>query len=196
MASDKSQAIAGVYAEALFELAQERGQGESVRQELSNLADLVRADPEWELFLESPAIGREHKIEVVRRVFAERLSDLTGDFLKVLASKDRLALLLEIEKCYLRLEDRQAGRVRGTLTTALELDKKELIRLSEQIGRALHKTVALQNRIDPAIIGGMIISVEDKMIDGSVRRRLQQFSRQARQRTHNRLRAENVLAAE
>lgn len=196
MASDKSQAIAEVYAEALFELALERGQSESVREELSKLADLVRANPDWELFLESPAIGREQKSEVVSRTLAGRLSELTSDFIRVLAARDRLALLREIEDCYIRLEDQQAGRVRGTLTTAVQLDRKEVIRLSEQIGRALRKTVTLQNRRDPDIIGGMILTVEDKMFDGSVRRNLQQFARQARQRTQERLRAENVLTAE
>ncbi|KPK72250.1 MAG: hypothetical protein AMJ79_15820, partial [Phycisphaerae bacterium SM23_30] len=153
LAVDERQAVAEVYAEALFELALERQETEQARQELVQLAALIKSQREWALFLECPGVHRSEKGVVIRRVFTGKLSDLMIDFLSVLAEKDRLAALTAIEKCYGELEDKHAGRVKGKLVTAVELDQREQIRLTEQIGRALRKTVALQSRCDPSIIG-------------------------------------------
>ena len=83
MASDQSQEIARVYAEALFAIAQERRQAERVRQELHILAESIRGSGEWKTFLETPAIRREAKAATLKRIFDGRVSDLVLDFLMV-----------------------------------------------------------------------------------------------------------------
>ncbi|MBN1846814.1 MAG: ATP synthase F1 subunit delta [Sedimentisphaerales bacterium] len=193
MASDRSQAIARLYAEALFEIAREREQAASIRQELSALAELIRQNDEWRVFLETPALRRETKAETLAKVFQDNLSDLVMDFLMVVARKDRLALLGEIEQAFGALDDQAAGRLRGTITTAIDLDKKEQARLAERISRALRQTVTLENRTDPAILGGMILAIEDTVIDGSVYKSLRQYARQIKRRTEQSLDAGRIL---
>jgi F-type H+-transporting ATPase subunit delta len=181
LATDLSHAIAGVYASALFELAQEQNLGDAVHQDLEELAQLVETDAELAGFLENPALGHEDKAAVVTKVFHGKVSDLVLNLLMVLAQRDRLALVRDIRVAYNTLEDRHAGRIPGTLVTAVELSKTEQIRLTEQISRALRKTVVLQYAVDPAIIGGMVLTVEDTLLDGSVRCSLRQLGQQLRQ---------------
>jgi len=193
LASDRSQAIARVYAEALFEIAQEREQAASVRGELSNLAEVVRRNDQWRTFLETPAIRREEKGATIEKVFRGRISDLVMDFLQVVARKNRLVLLCEIETSFIDLEDEAAGRVRGKIVTAIELDKKEQVRLAEQVSRALRKTVTLQSRVDPEILGGMVLTIEDTVMDGSVQHCLRQYAEQLRKGADQKLDVSQVL---
>jgi len=193
LAVDQWQALGEVYAEALFELALERQLAEQVRRELGQLVELIAGEREWALFLESPGVHRSEKGAVIKRVLEGKIGDLMMDFLSVLAEKDRLAALAAIERCYGELEDKHAGRIKGKLVTAIELEQKEQVRLTEQIGRALRKTVTLQSRCDPSIIGGMILTIGDTMMDGSVRGSLDRISRQMRQKSERELRGADLL---
>lgn len=175
MAADNTRKISSVYAEALFKLACERSQVEGTRGELDGLGELVRGEGQFSAFLASPVIGRAEKMASLERIFSAELSELVRDFLGVLAGRDRLGLLGDIQKCYGQLDDQYAGRIRGKLTTAVELEQDEQIHLAEQIGRALRKTVSLAVGVDPSIIGGMVLRIEDMLIDGSVRCRLESF---------------------
>jgi F-type H+-transporting ATPase subunit delta len=194
LASDQSQAIAQVYAEALFEIAQEREQAASVREELSQLAEMVRYGEPWRTFLETPAIRREEKAATIEKVYRGKVSDLAMDFLMVVARKHRLGLLCDMAEAFVALEDQAAGRVRGEIITAVELDAHEQVRLAEQVSRALRKTVALRSKVDPAILGGMVLTIEDTVMDGSVRRRLRQYAEYLRRGAERELDVSRVLA--
>ncbi|MBN2376603.1 MAG: ATP synthase F1 subunit delta [Sedimentisphaerales bacterium] len=187
MGSDSAQSIAAVYAEALFELAREQQQCIAVRGELEQLAELARDDEPWSVFLASPAVRREEKKAAVLRIFSGKLSELTVDFLGVLAGKGRLGLLPEIAESFVALEDQAASRVRGTITTAVELAQDEQVQLAEQISRALNKEVILQAKVDESIIGGMVLKVEDLRFDATVKRKLENFSRKLKERALSQL---------
>jgi F-type H+-transporting ATPase subunit delta len=133
---------------------------------------------------------------MLRRVFTDKISDLTMNFLMVLAEKGRLNLIREIQAAYNTLEDQQAGRVKGSLITAVELSSKELHRLSEQINRALRKDVELKTKVDPSILGGLILTVEDTLMDASLRSRLDQLSKKLRLGAAELLTAERALITE
>ena len=193
MASDRSQAIARVYAEALFEIAQEREQAASVREGLCHLAEVERCSEPWRTFLETPVIRREEKAATIVKVFRGKVSELVMDFLMVVARKNRLGLLDEVAESFVELEDRAAGRVWGKMVTAVELDQHEQVRLAEQVSRALRKTVTLQSTVDPEILGGMVLTVEDTVMDGSVRRRLSQYAEYLRRGADRELDVNQVL---
>jgi len=193
LAIDVWAGVAGVYAEALFELAVERQQTGEVREDLRHLAALIESDREWELFLESPRIFSKEKAGVIKRVLEGKISALTMDFLMVVAGKGRLGGLRAMARHYVELEDKQAGRIKGKLTTAVELDPKETARLTEQIGRALRKTVTLEKRCNPAIIGGMILNIGDTVFDGSVQGSLNRLSRQLRKKSQRDLGAAQLM---
>lgn len=174
MAADETQSIAMVYAEALFELAEEQELTAEIRQELTDIAALLDANEAFAVFLDTPAVGRDEKTAVIRKVFEGQVTPLMFHFLLILAKKDRLSLIREVRRSFEKLEDAQAGRVKGSLTTAVTLSEQEQSRLREQIGRALRKTVQLQNVVDPTILGGLVLKVEDTVMDLSVRGALEQ----------------------
>lgn len=182
MTSDNAQAIAQVYAEALFGLALEQQLTETLGMDLERLAGLIKANPTFAVFLESPAITRAQKTASISRIFTDKMCPLTLDFLKVLAVRGRLNLICDIQECFVRLEDKQAGRERGTLVTAIELSDKEFNRLTEQIKRTLNKELILENRVDKSILGGMILKVEDTVLDASLGRNLEKLAQALYQR--------------
>ena len=187
MASDHSKAIAGVYAQAIFELADEQRQSQVLRSDLAAITEAIRANPDLAVFLKSPAINRDQKIASLSRIFADKLSGLTMNFLKVLAAKDRLSLMVKIYNCFVELEDKKAGFVKGSLTTAVQLSEKEQVRLTEQISQVLGKKLTLETKVDPSIIGGMILALEGTVIDASVRSTLQQFLCKLREKAFQKL---------
>lgn len=187
MAADNSNSIAMIYAEAIFELANERQQMQALRTELEQLAQLIEDNPDFKIFLENPVLNRKQKTAVLLRIFENQFSPLMLDFLKVVAAKDRLNLLAEIKNCFGQLEDKQAGRVKGVLTTAVDLSESEKTRLTEQIGQALRKNVTLQYQVDPSIIGGMFLNIEDTIMDASVKGSLQQLTKKLRSQTMSKL---------
>lgn len=180
MADKEAHAVALVYAEALFELVLETNQTQAQCEELGKVASLVQTVPDFALFLESPAISDDQKKNSISRIFEGKISDLLFDFLMVVARKGRLQYLLDIEDCFTMLENQRAGRVQAVLKTAIELSGKDQVRLRDQIGRALGKTVELESQVDPDIIGGMVLTVDDTIIDGSVKRSLELFEQQCR----------------
>jgi len=180
LAADHSNAIPMIYAEAMFALAEERQQTENLYAELNIIAQAIKANPDFAVFLESPAINRDRKADSISRIFQGKVSQLMIDSLKVIAAKDRLNLLGKIQQCFGELEDRKAGRVKGSLTTAVELLPKEQSRLAEQINRALRRTVSLTSIVDPSIIGGMVLTIEGIVMDVSVKGALQQLLQKLR----------------
>lgn len=178
MSQAKAYSVARVYADALFELALEDQQTVPVRDELDALADLLDGDADFVCLLENPAIRRSEKTELLGRVFGDRLGRLMMNTLGVLVGKDRLSLLRDIRTEYSILDDRHAGRVDATLVTAIELGEHELTRLAEQIGRMLKKRIKLKSAVDAAILGGMILKVEGKVWDVSVRRSLCELTKE------------------
>jgi len=177
------ESVAKVYAEALFDLASESGTNDMIRQEMQTLAELMAKDADFSAFLESPAISRKHKLNVLTKAFSGRFSDLTMNFLAVTAGKARLGLLPVIIPAYMDLEDGRLGQVKGILTTAVALENSERIRYSEQISRALRKKFVLKTKVDPSIIGGMILTVGDKIMDGSILGSLRRVACQLRKNT-------------
>lgn len=175
MGHDDSKAIAMEYAQALFDLALEREQLEVVGQELFGLGELLGGQGGFSLFLESPSISRKQKLASLLNIFGGRLSDLVMNFLKVVNRRGRLSLLVAIVDCYAVLEDKRSGVAKGKLTTAVKLDDKEFGRLCEQISGELGRKLSLESETDESIIGGMVLTVEGVVMDGSVRRSLQRL---------------------
>jgi len=171
----------------------EQGQVEPVSVELGRLADLIRSETDFAMFLESPAIGIDEKKASLHQIFEQRFSKLVMDFLLVVADKDRLTLLLPIQSAYTDLEDRHAGRVRGLLTTAVELPERDKTRMAQQISSALGKTVTLETQVDASIIAGMILTVDDTVMDGSVKRSLQRLSQRLSQGADEQLQANRAI---
>jgi F-type H+-transporting ATPase subunit delta len=171
----RSSLIARNYAETLFELAQRHGGAptvESFGAALDGIAELVRREPRVRRFLDTPMVDAEAKKDALRKALSGNVPPLFLSFVLVVVEKRRQALLSEISGAYAEIVDRSLGRVRAEVLLPTEPDealKQEITRsLSRQVGGEVLPTF----RIDPSMIGGIVIRVGDRVLDGSVRSRL------------------------
>lgn len=174
-----SQRIAKVYAEALLRAADRRGQADEVLTELDAIVHLVfRADPHFEAFLASGAVGRKPKAEVIHRALDGKAGELVVNLLLVLNDHERLSLLSGVVAAYREERDHRAGRIQVQVTSAVPLGKEQEDRLRTELREAFHQEPVIAAAVDPALLGGMVVRVGDWLYDHSVRTRLDNLRKQ------------------
>jgi F-type H+-transporting ATPase subunit delta len=168
-----SSITAVTYAKSLLELATEQKVAEETGQELLAIRQIIEANKEFAEYVRDPGINRHEKIAAVNRIFGGRVSDLILKFLGVLAEHDRLRLLIEIENAYSDLYEDQVGNVEVDVTSVSTLSTEQLETVRQRVSSALGKNAVVHQYVDESILGGLVLRVQDKLIDASVRQQLQ-----------------------
>lgn len=167
--------IARNYAETLLELGRRSGGDQAIDaygRALEQVADLLRREPRVRAFLETPRVTTEDRKRAVRAAFESEVPEQFLRFLLVVIEKRRQTLLREIAEEYGLLVDELRGRVRAHVTVAREAEaplQQEIVRTLE---KHLGRTVVASFDVDPALVGGMVVRVGDRLYDGSLRRRI------------------------
>lgn len=182
MTDDRQLALARVYAESLFALAEERGVGDEVIEELEGLVALMSRDPGLEVFFASPLVDEKGRRKVLEDSLRGEASDLVVDTLQVMNSKGRLEFLPALARAYDDVLDERRGRVDVTVTTAVELPESMRQQLRDTLGRVTKREVRIVETVDPEILGGIIVSVDDRKIDYSLATNLRRLDHQLRDR--------------
>ena len=165
-----TERISRVYAEALLRAAEHRNQADEVLEDLQQLLDKVfAAEPRFEAFLTSGSVDRKRKTDLVESIFGNRASELLVNALLVLNNHDRLNLLRPVIQEYRRLRDTRAGRIRVEVRTAVALPADQQDRLVQELRATFDKEPVLEIKIDPELLGGMVVQVGDWLYDHSVR---------------------------
>lgn len=167
-------AAARRYARAVFELAQQEGQIEEWHGRLALARDLL-TEPEVAAVLSNPTLDAGERMRLVSSIRA--LGDEGTNLAKLLIESNRVADIEDIAADFERMADEAAGRVRATVTTAIELTPADRDRISRELSERLHKEVRVQVVVDPRIIGGLKLQYGDRVIDASVSNKLQQLRR-------------------
>jgi F-type H+-transporting ATPase subunit delta len=171
--------LAHIYAEALLEVADARGQVDAVGDELAGVVQGVfAADPHIERLFSSRAVQRARKEQLLRETFGDKLIQLMLNFLLVLNRKDRLDLLRPIHRAYRDLLDERGKRVRISVRSAVPLDEAQQNRLRDTLRQALKLEPILQVRVEPELLGGLVVQVGDEVYDSSVRSRIETLRNQ------------------
>ena len=165
-------AAAKRYAEAVFELASAEGRVEDWRRQLTELRDLM-SDPPVAAVLKNPTIAPQRREELI----ADTLAPEAANLARLLVEGDRVDEGAGILDEYERLADEVAGRVRATVTTAVELSTDDRDHIREQLSARLGKEVRLTAAVDRRIVGGLKLQYGDHLIDASLANRLQQLRR-------------------
>lgn len=185
-----AQRIALVYAEALFAAAEAKGQTDDALAELrSFVVEVLETHPEVETILSSPAIGRDRRKHLITTALQGRASELLLNFLLILNKHDRLDLLRAILAEAEVLEDKRRNRVRVAVRTAVPLPEDQQEKLRAGLREVLQSEPVLEIRVDPELIGGLIIQAGDYRYDGSVSTRLQDLRNQLIERSSHEIQA-------
>jgi F-type H+-transporting ATPase subunit delta len=164
--------LARVYADAVLALAQQEGVADEIGDELRAVAvDVIGKTPAVAQFLDNPAVTARTKLPVLGAAFGNA-SELFKKFLHVLTQNNRLGLLRDIHAAYQAARDRQAGRVRVLVRTATPLDDTQTGDLRQTLAARLGKQPILNVRVEPELLGGLVVQVGDRVYDSSVRTRL------------------------
>jgi len=161
--------VAKKYAQALFLSAKEKGLLDKLYEQLGDLRDLVSKDNSLLNFLAAPQVLEETKKSMVREVFSGRTEQLVVEFLVVLIDKSRANFLVEIIDEFRRLVEAEQGLGRITVVTAVPMADNERTRLIEKMAAKTGLRIVIEEKVDPSILGGMIVILYDEIIDGSVR---------------------------
>ncbi len=168
----RESTIAGSYAEALFELGERHQAHDAYAAALHELVSLIERVPAVRLFLDSPKIEAAERKAVLERALAGRVPPLFLNFLRVVLDKRRQRLLPAIGREYDALLDERAGRLHVQVTLAREPDERTEEDLRAELSRVLGRNVVPHVQVDPRILGGLVVRFGDKVMDGSLRRRL------------------------
>ena len=156
------------YARALLDVALEKGDT-ALRQDLDDLGRLYAEHAELRTLLLHPAVPAEKKTGVIAALLRGRPSDLLQRLIALLVERDRIELLPLIAKAYVRLWNTRKGIVEAEAVSARELDETEARAISAAAGRAMGgKQVELRRRVDPGLMGGLLLRMEGRIYDGSV----------------------------
>jgi len=159
------------YAQALFELALERGEPENCRNSLNRAADTV-ADGRLMDILENPRLPFEVKKAILSELLGA-MEPLVANLTSLLMTRGRLRTLGDIAKHYELLVDRHHGILRAEVLTAVPLNDEERERFSTLFSELVEHTVIIDSRVDPSILGGFKARIGDVLIDGSIRNALE-----------------------
>lgn len=171
------QVVSARYAEALIGAITEPGQLDAVHEEVLAIGAILRDNGQLRAFLEGPNIPLHEKQGLVRKVFAERVSTTTFDFLRMLLDKHRIDHFAGIVKEFTRLVEARRNQLRVQVTTAVEVGADVMDRLKRALDASLGKDCILVTTVDRRIIGGVVAIVGDRIIDGSIRTALEDLGK-------------------
>ena len=175
-----TQAIANVYATSFLDAAGDQG-GERLEEFTSFVNDVLNANPEFRTILITGVANRDEQLQIIDRVIGPHGSEFFANFLKVLAKHERLGLLPAIlEATQLEFEKRN-GQQRVQVVSVTPLDDAALGRVREKIASAFSFDPIIENVTDPKLLGGLVIRVNNKVYDGSLRSRLNQLAKRMQQ---------------
>lgn len=173
----KDDSVVKGYAESLFGVARSEDLVEVVEDELYTLKEVLQGNAELREFLSNLRIAPEGKKKALKEIFGKGISPITLNHLNLIIDRGRQRKLVPIIEEFVALAAAAREKVTAEVTTSVPLSEKSAEKLRRALTKATKKQVFLKPRVDPAILGGAIIRVENKIIDGSLRNQLEQIRR-------------------
>ena len=165
--------LAGRYASALFELARDERQIEAVGSSLQAVQATLRDSTELRAVTTSPLIGRQDAAKAIAATAAAlKLDPVTTNFLGVVARNGRLRQLPDVIRLFNRLAAEHRGETTAEVTTARPLDDDQVAALKANLRARAGREVTIDSRVDPSILGGIVVRLGSQMIDASIRTKL------------------------
>lgn len=173
--------VGEVYAKALLGVARKSSNTDDLLSQFQMVVEEVFGkNPKLEAALNSPKLSLEQKESLLEKVLGAHVDPTLLKFLKVLCRRQRLNFVRGIQRSITEFRDEELGRVRVTVTSALELSGNEVEDIRSQLKTKLNREVSVVTKVDPSIIGGLVLRIGDTVFDGSVTGKFDQLLRAAK----------------
>jgi F-type H+-transporting ATPase subunit delta len=169
--------IAEVYSRALFEAAQEHDVLDRIHEELGEFADALSESRELQVFFFSPYFSSQEKKDGIKKIVTGADERLVN-FLELLAERHRMPVLFRIRRTFDALWKEENKLLPVSLTSAVELDEQTVKGVGKRIEEETKRRVELSSHVDPDVLGGLVLQVGNRVLDASVRSRLERLRRQ------------------
>lgn len=169
--------VADKYSSAMFELAQEQNILELMEEQLGYVASVMVDQPELRSFLENPIVTEDAKIKLISKIFDSSIDKVALHFIYVMIKRGRYRYIASAIEAFIKKSRAARGILEATVTVAEPITADVEASVQAKLREATGKDVILSVRQDPSIMGGIVIQVGDKRIDGSVARRLEELEK-------------------
>ncbi len=176
----QQETLATVYANALLDLAFEKGVHAEVLAELREFGRVIEQEADFAAFLGTPNIRQQVKKDVIKKVFGGRVSDPTLHFLLIVVDKRRQGHLAEMIDAFVAGYHDRMGELVVHVETAVPLEGNQRVKLAQALKQKYDKEIILEEKVDDRILGGLVLRVGDSRIDGSLRTRLESIGARLR----------------
>ncbi|PWL57215.1 MAG: F0F1 ATP synthase subunit delta [Oscillospiraceae bacterium] len=165
--------VAQRYAASLFEVGVEQNCLDSFLEEMTALNEVFTQNEELVKLLHTPTVSKEEKLELVENIFGGKVSQYVLNFLKIMTEKGRMDQIFGVYNQFKLLYNEEKNIQEITAVTAIPLQGPLFDKLKEKLEQVTGKQVILTNQVDPSILGGVIIRMQDDQVDASVKTRLE-----------------------
>ncbi len=172
--------IAQVYSRALFEVAKEHDKLDLVREQLGQFADALNESGDLRVFFFSPYFSTQEKKDGLHKALVDADPAIVN-FLETLLERHRMPVIFRIRDAYERLWDQENRLLPVEVTSAVDLDEATVTSIGERIGEQTGQRVELTSRVDPSILGGIVLRVGNSILDASIKHRLDQLRKHVAQ---------------
>jgi ATP synthase F1 delta subunit len=169
--------IAAVYARSLFEVAQDQDKLDEIREQLGQFADALAESRELQVFFFSPYFSTPEKEEGLDRAVTEA-DPILQNFLKLLIENHRMPVIFRVRRRFDDLWEEENRLLPVQITSAVELDEDTVGQIGDKIAEQTGRKVDLSARVEPDILGGIVVRVGNSVLDASIRNRLDQLRKQ------------------
>ena len=173
--------IASRYAEALFQVGEENNSTTKLYEELNAVLDILKSDKNFYNVLKSPLISKGEKKDIIENIFNNRVQNDLKNFFKLLIDKERISSLELIHKSFKSLLNEKNNIVEGKAITAIPMSKEEIKKLEENLSNKYNTNIILENVVDKTILGGVLVKLGNKEIDGTIKTRLDNLKQELSQ---------------
>lgn len=173
--------IASRYAEAIFQVGEESNSTTKLYEELNAVLDILKSDKNFYNVLKSPLISKGEKKEIIENVFNDRIENDLKNFFKILIDKERISSLELIQKSFKELLNEKNNVIEGKAITAVPMSEEEIKKLEENLSSKYNTNIVLENIVDKTILGGVLVRLGNKEIDGTIKTRLENLKQELSQ---------------
>jgi F-type H+-transporting ATPase subunit delta len=172
--------VAEVYARALFEVARERDKLDQIHDQLGQFADAMEENRDLAVFFFSPHFSSDEKKDALHRAVTEA-EEAFVNFLEALLERHRMPVIFRVRTRFAELYEEERKLLGVEVTSAVELGKDTVQSIGDRVQEQTGRTVELSSRVDPDILGGIVLRVGNFILDASIRNRLEQLRKQVAQ---------------